>query len=307
MKVLVFGKDGQVGRALLAGAARFPGTLVGVGRAECDLADVHAIAATVERVHPDAIVNAAAYTAVDRAESEAEVCFAINAAAPAAMAKEAARRGIPLIHYSTDYVFDGARQGPYVEEDATGPLNVYGASKLRGEEAIAASGARFAVLRTSWVYGNDGSNFLNTIVRLGASRPELRVVDDQHGSPTSAPAIAQATLRILRGGAEFPSGVYHMTAGGDTTWAGFAAEIFVRLADGGGPQPRVMPIPTEAYPTPAKRPKNSVLSNAKFERTFGFGLPEWREQLGDVLRARATGATGATGNVSSGGENQFKQ
>jgi dTDP-4-dehydrorhamnose reductase len=286
MKVLIFGKDGQVGRALVARAKDLDGEVVALGRADCDLADAGAVSKAVDRVGPDAIVNAAAYTAVDKAESEREVCFAVNAAAPGAMARAAARRGIPLIHYSTDYVFDGGKSGDYVEEDATGPLNVYGASKLRGEEAIAESGARCAVLRTSWVYSNDGHNFLNTMLRLGATRPELRVVDDQRGSPTSAGAIAEATLRILREKADFPAGVYHMTAEGATSWCGFAGAIFAGTAGEGGMGPRLIPIATEEYPTPARRPRNSVLANGKFERTFGFRLPEWRAQLGAVLAAR---------------------
>ncbi len=283
MRVLLFGSNGQVGQAVL-GRHAFGDALVAVTRQDCDLTNSESVRALVRRVHPEIILNAAAYTAVDKAESDRDTCFAVNARAPLAMATEAALVGARLIHYSTDYVFDGSKTTPYLEQDATGPRNVYGASKLEGEQGIQAAGCAYAVLRTSWVYSNQGNNFLKTMLRLGAERPELRVVADQRGAPTSAGAIAEATLRLLAADAPWEDGVFHMTAGGSTTWHGFAQAIFDRA---GGPQPSLVPIPSTDYPTPAARPANSVLSNEKFARTFGFRLPEWEQQLDAVLAERS--------------------
>jgi dTDP-4-dehydrorhamnose reductase len=266
------------------------------------------------------IVNAAAYTAVDKAESDRERCFAVNATAPAAMAAEAAALGAKLVHYSTDYVFDGnktdgnktdgSKPTPYVEEDPTGPRNVYGASKLAGEQGIADAGGEFLILRTSWVYSNHGTNFLKTMLRLRGERPELRIVADQHGAPTSADAIAEATVRILKNAGagqdsagqgsagQWVSGLWHMTAGGATTWYGFAEAIFARAE---GPTPTLIPIATADYPTPAARPANSVLSNDKFAGSFGFRLPDWEQQLGAVMAARVTaGATDSSSEIHAG-------
>ncbi len=288
MRVLLFGSNGQVGHALLArerdGLTWMPAT-----RSDCDLADAASVRRVIEDAQPDAIVNAAAYTAVDKAESECELCYAVNAHAPAAMAETAAALGARLIHYSTDYVFDGTKPTPYAEEDPTGPRNAYGASKLAGEQAILATSANAAILRTSWVYSNHGANFLKTMLRLGGERPELRIVADQHGAPTSADAIAEATLRLL----EQPAipGVYHMTAAGETTWFGFARAIF---AAAGGAAPRLIPIATSDYPTPAARPANSLLDNSRFERTFGFRLRDWNDQLDAVMAARPTAAATAS-------------
>lgn len=252
----------------------------------------------VRRVRPDVIVNAAAYTAVDKAESDRERCFAVNATAPAAMAAEAAALGAKLVHYSTDYVFDGSKRTPYVEEDPTGPRNVYGASKLAGERAIAEAGGEFLILRTSWVYSNHGANFLKTMLRLRAERPELRIVADQHGAPTSADAIAQATVRLLTGNEAWMSGLFHMTAAGVTTWHGFAKAIFARA---GGPTLSLVPIATTDYPTPAARPANSVLSNDKFAGTFGFRLPDWEQQLEAVMAARVSAeATDSSSEIHAG-------
>jgi dTDP-4-dehydrorhamnose reductase len=285
MRLLLFGANGQVGRAL-RGRGALGNELTVATRQDCDLTDAESVRLLVRRVRPEVIVNAAAYTAVDKAESDREICFAVNAAAPRAMAEEAAALGAKLVHYSTDYVFDGMKATPYVEEDATGPRNVYGASKLAGEEGIAGAGGVFILLRTSWVYSNHGANFLKTMLRLRAERPELRIVADQHGAPTSADAIATATMRILTnaGAGEWTSGVYHMTAGGATSWYGFAKAIFARA---GAPTPALVPIETAEYPTPAARPANSVLSNEKFAAHFGFRLPEWEEQLDAVMAARA--------------------
>jgi dTDP-4-dehydrorhamnose reductase len=283
MRVLVTGRDGQVGREI-AGRQAAGLELVMAGRAECDLSQPEAIRRLVRSTAPEVIVNAAAYTAVDQAEKERDLCFAVNAAAPGILAEEAARLGALLVHYSTDYVFDGCKTEPYVETDPVHPLGVYGRSKAAGEQAVAAAGGRWLVLRTSWVYAAQGKNFLRTMLRLAQERPELRVVDDQSGSPTSAAAIAAATERLVRQygarSCSVPSGIYHMTAGGSTTWCGFARAIFAAAA---GPQPLLIPIATADYPTPAKRPANSVLSNQKFERAFGFRLPPWPQQLAEVL------------------------
>lgn len=285
MRVLLFGGNGQVGHALHAHAP-FAEQLVVVTRRDCDLADADSLRKLVRRVQPDIIVNAAAYTAVDKAESDRECCFAVNATAPAVLAAEATALGARLVHYSTDYVFDGSKMTPYVEEDPTGPRNIYGASKLAGEEGIAKAGGKFLILRTSWVYGNHGANFLKTMLRLRSERPELRIVADQHGAPTTADVIADATIRILKsaGTAKWVSGVFHMTAAGATTWYEFAKAIFARAE---GPMPSLVPIATADYPTPAARPANSVLSNDKFAASFGFRLPNWEQQLDAVMAARA--------------------
>jgi dTDP-4-dehydrorhamnose reductase len=223
---------------------------------------------------------------VDKAESDRETCFSVNATAPAVMAAEAAALGAKLVHYSTDYVFDGSKTTPYVEEDPTSPLNIYGASKLAGEQGIAEAGCEFLILRTSWVYSNYGANFVSTMLRLRTERPELRIVADQHGAPTSANAIAEATLRILNyvDTGCWVNGVCHMTAAGATTWYGFAKAIFARTA---GPVPSIVPVGTADYPTPAIRPANSILSNDKFAENFGFRLPDWEQQLDAVIAARA--------------------
>ena len=280
MRILVTGKNGQVGSEL-SGLYRSLGDVVVTGREECDLSSEQSIRDTVRQVKPAVIINAGAYTAVDLAEKERDLCFAINAAAPRVLAEEAARLDALLIHYSTDYVFDGEKSEPYLESDPINPVNVYGASKA----AIAEVAGRFLVLRTSWVYAAQGKNFLRTMLRLGAERSELRVVDDQLGAPTSAAAIATATARLAEQYADHPeaAGIYHMTAAGSTSWCGFARAIF---AAGVLPtQPRVQPIPSSDYPTPARRPANSVLANDKFAHTFGFRLPSWQQQLDQVLAA----------------------
>lgn len=280
MRILITGKDGQVGGefALLY---RSRGDVVLAGRDECDLANPQSIRDLVRRVKPSIIINPAAYTAVDQAEREPELCYAVNAAAPRVLAEEAASLGALLVHYSTDYVFDGEKPQPYLESDPIKPVSVYGASKAAGEAAIAETASRYLVLRTSWVYRGQGKNFLRTMLRLGAERPELRVVDDQIGAPTSAAAIAAATARVVEQHPDPPSGIYHMTAAGSTSWCGFAREIF-----GSGvleKPPQVQAIASSEYPTPAKRPANSVLSNDKFAHIFGFRLAPWQQQLEAVL------------------------
>lgn len=280
--ILLTGVTGQVGGALRPMLERF-GPVVAPARAELDLADPDAIRRMVHLVNPGLIVNAGAHTAVDKAESETDLAMAINGAAPGVLAEEAKKIGAPLVHYSTDYVFDGAKPRGYAETDRVDPLNAYGRTKLAGERAIEAAGGAYLIFRTSWVYGLTGRNFLLTIRRLAAERNELRIVDDQTGSPTWSQAIADGTVRVLEqrwGGArpdlDGAGGLYHMTASGSTTWCRFARVI---LKETGKTGVKVRGIPTIDYPTPATRPARSVLNNAKFRRSFGFTLPSWRDQL----------------------------
>jgi len=281
--ILVTGAAGQVGFELVRVLAPH-GDIVATDRATLDLASADAIVAAVRGARPNLIVNAGAYTAADRAEDERAQAHAVNAVAPGVLAEEARRLGAVLIHYSTDYVFDGARTSPYPEDAPTGPLNVYGATKLAGEDAIAAVGAHAVVLRTSWVYGTRGRNFLLTIRRLASEREELRIVADQRGVPNWSRVLAEATARIVAGGlaplAE-RAGLYHMSSTGDASWHEFASAIV-----GGSGRPRVVPITTAEYPLPARRPPYGVLGTARFEATFGFALPDWRDAL---ARCSATG------------------
>lgn len=289
-RVLIVGATGQVGLEL---QRSFAGTnpLVALGREGLDLGVPAQIREVLERVRPDVILNAAAYTAVDRAESERELAHAINGRAPRLLAEEAARTNALLVHYSTDYVFNGRKEEPWTEDDATGPLNVYGASKLAGEEAIRQVGGRYLIFRTSWVYGPQGKNFLFTMLRLARERHELTVVNDQVGAPTTSIELARATRSIVDGvlagkygdPAEW-AGVYHMTCAGYTTWCGFAQTIFQRAgALLEGDRPRVVPIPSRDFPTPARRPENSVLSNARLKERFGVQLASWETALDEVI------------------------
>ncbi|MEW6688989.1 MAG: dTDP-4-dehydrorhamnose reductase [Pseudomonadota bacterium] len=280
MKILLTGKNGQVGSALERALAPV-GELMAFDRSGLDLRDPKSIEAGIRNAKPAVIVNAAAYTGVDRAETERETAFAVNATAVGILAQEAGKLGALLIHFSTDYVFDGEKAGAYTEEDAPNPINLYGASKLAGERAVAASGCRHLVFRTSWVYAAEGRNFLRAILEASQTKPELRVVDDQHGAPTSANAIALAIVRILKEEnlREKASGLYHLSAAGETTWYGFAKELLSRR----GLDVPVVPVSSAEYATPAKRPKMSLLDNSKFVHTFGFSLPHWREQLAAVL------------------------
>jgi len=283
--ILVTGVGGQVGFELLR-TLQALGTVIAVDRARLDLSDLDAVRRFVRDLQPSMIVNPAAYTAVDLAETNVAASMRLNAETPGVLAEEAARCGAALIHYSTDYVFDGAKQGAYVEDDATNPQNVYGRSKLAGEQAIAAVGCPHVILRTSWVYGRRGKNFLLTMLKLGAERPELRVVADQVGAPTWANTIAAATAHIVAQGLaagsidwwQRRSGVYHLTCGGETSWFGFARAIFESSASS-HVAPTLVPIPAAEYPVPAKRPANSVLSNEKLQRVFGLRLPAWDEAL----------------------------
>lgn len=283
--ILLLGASGQVGSELAAVLAPF-GPIVAPARADLDLADTAAIRAAVRGCRPRLIVNAAADTAVDGAESAWERALAINATAPAVLADEAKRVGAALVHYSTDYVFDGEGGRPYREDDPVRPVNAYGRSKLAGEQAIAASGVRHLIFRTAWVYGRRGRNFLLTIERLAGERDELRIVADQTGAPTPAPLIAAATALVLaatRHGDGWDAlaergGLYHLTAAGETTWCGFAEAIVAALpAAADGRRARVVPIATAEYPTPARRPAYSVLANDRLAAAFGLRLPDWRD------------------------------
>ena len=281
---LVTGANGQLGFEL---ARLLPplGDVVAADRSRLDLADADAVVAAVRGSRPDVIVNAGAYTAVDLAEKEPDRAAAVNARAPGILAEEAKRIGAVLIHYSTDYVFDGARTSPYPESAATAPLNVYGATKLDGERAIGAVGGAALVFRTSWVYGLRGKNFLLTIRRLAAERDELRIVADQIGVPNWCRTLAEATVRIA-GAGPAPladrAGLYHLSATGAASWHDFARAIVGDVAT-----PRIVPIATAEYPLPARRPTYGVLDTARFESTFGFALPDWRDVLARCLASPA--------------------
>jgi len=285
--ILLTGADGQIGWRLRSALAPL-GRVASLTRAELDLGDEGAVRSLVRELHPSLIVNAAAYTAVDLAERERDAAFRINAHAPRVLAEEARDLGALLVHYSTDYVFDGTKGTPYREDDPTAPLGAYGESKRAGEEAVEAVGGAYLVLRTSWIYDVRGRNFLLTMRRLMRERREVRVVDDQVGAPTWAAAVADATARIAAHGLPSwdaaRSGIYHLSAAGETSWHGFASGI--RALD---PRPEelvcdsVVPIPTRDFPTPAARPAYSVLSNDRVASAFGLRLPGWREQLGAAL------------------------
>lgn len=276
--LLIFGRTGQVALELarLAPDARF------LGRDEADLADPAACAASILAARPAAVINAAAYTAVDRAESDQGTARLVNAEAPGAMARACAELGIPLVHVSTDYVFDGSGTAARAENAPTGPLGVYGQTKLDGERLIAAAGGQWAVMRTSWVFSAHGTNFVRTMRRLGAERGRLTIVADQVGGPTPAADIAAALLAMARAMIADPSkgGIYHFAGAPDVSWADFAREIFARS----GLSPQVVDIPTSAYPTPARRPLNSRLDCSAISRDFGIPRPDWREGLDRVIQ-----------------------
>ncbi|MFZ0312412.1 MAG: dTDP-4-dehydrorhamnose reductase [Candidatus Korobacteraceae bacterium] len=297
LRLLITGANGQVGWHLQRTLAPM-GEVMAIDIQEVDLTDLSAVARTVRDFAPNIVVNAAAYTAVDKAESAPELARAINVAAPAKIAEECARTGALLVHYSTDYVYDGSKPAPYEESDATGPLSVYGQTKLDGDQAIMASGCAHIILRTTWVYDIRGKNFLRTVLRLAREKEELRMVGDQYGAPTWARGLAEATTIILARLLErksatksWQSGMFHLTASGQTSWAGFAQAILEDYEDllewpaetgefgGELKAKRVVAITTEQYQTPARRPRNSVLSNAKIQAAFGIALPDWRSQL----------------------------
>ncbi|WP_187969887.1 dTDP-4-dehydrorhamnose reductase [Aquibium microcysteis] len=279
MKLLVFGRTGQVAREL---AGRCPPGMKAtfLGREQADLSVPEGCAAAVRAARPDAVVNAAAWTAVDAAEADEALATLVNGTAPGAMARACAELGIPLLHLSTDYVFDGSGTRPFGPDDQTNPLNAYGRSKLAGEDAIRASGARHLVLRTSWVVSAHGTNFVRTMLRLGRERETVKVVADQIGGPTPAAAIAEALLsaaRDMAAGAE--GGTHHFAGAPDTSWAGFARAIMAAA----GLSCRVEDIPTSAYPTAARRPLNSRLDCARFEKDFGVAQPDWRKSLAEIV------------------------
>jgi dTDP-4-dehydrorhamnose reductase len=286
MKLLVLGAGGQVGHELVRFAWPSGCVVVAFKHAELEIADRGAVAAAIERERPDIVINAAAYTAVDRAESEREAAWAGNCIGPGNLAIACAAVAIPLIHISTDYVFDGSKSGPYREDDPVAPLGVYGASKEAGDRAVREAWSEHVILRTAWVYGAHGHNFVKTMLRLAADRPRLRVVADQIGSPTSAGDIAAAIAFIvaqLQGGNR-RWGTYHFAGGGAVTWHGFAEAIFELAAPWRGAPPVIDAITTADYPTPAKRPANSVLDCARIGEAFSIVPRPWRDQLADVIR-----------------------
>ena len=293
MKILLLGKNGQVGWELQRSLAPL-GELVALGSRtednpvldgrvlQADFLQPQALAETVQRVRPDVIVNAAAYTAVDKAQGEPEKARRVNATAVGVLAQEATRLGAALVHYSTDYVFDGSDERPWREDDATAPLNVYGQTKLEGEQLIRQHVARHLIFRTSWVYAARGGNFAKTMLRLGQEKSALTVINDQHGAPTGAELIADVTALTMRRLMQDAAcaGLYHLVAGGETTWHGYASHVLERARQAGVPiqvpADAIRPVPTSAFPTPAARPANSRLATERLRQTFGIHLPDWR-------------------------------
>ena len=287
MKILLLGQHGQVSRELQA-SLQGQGELSVRGREQLDLAQPDQIRQQVRELRPELIINAAAYTAVDQAESEPELAFAINAVAPGVLAEEAAALGAPLIHYSTDYVYDGSKSAPYIESDPTNPLGVYGQSKLAGERALQAVGGEYLILRTSWVYSLHGRNFLLTMQRLLQERDELKVVADQIGAPTWAGSIASTTAQLIqhwRDGQAGPWGLYHLSAKGETSWFGFASAIAEQLRAAGQNAGQLLPIPSSDYPTPAQRPLNSRLDCSRLQHDWQVQLSDWHSALLECLRS----------------------
>jgi dTDP-4-dehydrorhamnose reductase len=294
VKILLFGRNGQVGWELQRSLAPL-GDVVALGSKSehglCgDFTDPEGLARTVEAVRPDVIVNAAAHTAVDRAESEPELARAINAVAPGVLAQAARRVGASLVHYSTDYVFDGSGSRAWREEDAPAPLNVYGRSKLEGEQRIAQALPRHLILRTSWVYAARGGNFAKTMLGLARAREQLTVIDDQFGAPTGADLLADVTVHALRAlmADAGKAGIYHVAAAGETSWNGYARFVLGQAQERGdtlkAAPDRVLPVPSSAFPTPARRPHNSRLDTAKFRATFGLALPAWQPGVARMLQ-----------------------
>lgn len=287
MRIVVTGKEGQVSRSVAVNGPAMGLEVVAVGRPELDLTDPAGVFPALAAARPDAIISAAAYTAVDRAETEPDLAYRVNAAGAGAVAAAAARLGVPLLHLSTDYVFDGSKSGPYVESDATRPISVYGASKLEGERRVAEAHADHAIFRTAWIYSPYGANFLKTMLRLGETRERISVVADQRGCPTSAGDIATALLivaqRMIEDGSGTYRGIFHLTAAGQASWAEFAETIFDVAHDGGRSPVDVIPITSAEYPSPVRRPSNSTLSGEKLERTFGIVLPDWRTSTRGVV------------------------
>ena len=289
MRIVVTGREGQVVRSLVERAVAQDAAIIPLGRPEFDLtAGADEIEVAIAAVSPDIIVSAAAYTQVDKAETEPDLAFAVNEAGPRALARAARNLSVPLIHLSTDYVFDGSKMSPYVESDEPNPTGAYGASKLAGEQAVLSEHDNSAVLRTAWVYSPFGSNFVKTMMRLAADRDEVSVVADQYGNPTSALDIADGILRVasnltIRSDVSL-RGIFHMTGAGEASWAQFAEAVFAASANAGGPTATVKPISTSDYPTPARRPANSRLDSSKLAEVHGVALPAWHTSLTPVVK-----------------------
>jgi dTDP-4-dehydrorhamnose reductase len=286
--ILVFGAGGQLGQEISAYAAIRNFDLVAAKRSDADILNSGAVAQLIERAAPRLVVNCAAYTAVDKAESEKDAAAAVNIKGAAVVAREAATANVPIVHLSTDYVFDGAKRGAYVESDPIAPLSVYGRTKAEGEAEVCAAAPRHIILRTAWVYGRFGHNFLKTVLRLSRERPELRVVGDQRGCPTATHDIAAAIFAIdktLAARVPIEWGVYHFAGNGATSWYGFAREIIAIQADSSGHRPRLTEIATSDYPTPAQRPLNSELDSDRFAKAFGYRAAPWRERVAETVAA----------------------
>ena len=283
--ILLFGAGGQLGRELSAAVAGAGVSFIGVTREDVDIADAKALEVAIARACPSMLINAAAYTDVDRAEREPDTAWLVNSTGPERLAAAAARHDLPLVHISTDYVFDGRKEGAYAEDDPTAPLSVYGCSKVAGEDAVRRLAPRHLILRTAWLYSAHGKNFLRTILRLAGERDELRVVADQIGSPTSANDLAEAITAILPAllSANAPYGTYHLAGDGETSRHGFAQHIVDEQAPSTNRRPAVIQIASADYPVLARRPTNSVLDSSLFARTFGIRLPHWRQSVSRTL------------------------
>jgi dTDP-4-dehydrorhamnose reductase len=293
MRILVTGRNGQVAQALLDRAGQFPEISVeALGRPQLDLENPATIYPALAQVRPDAIINAAAYTAVDKAESEPLRAFAVNRDGAAAVAAAACRLGVPLMHLSTDYVFSGEKETAYVETDETGPAGVYGKSKLAGEMAVRAAHPDAMIIRTSWIYSPFGRNFFKTILRLAGEKTELRVVADQYGNPTSALDLAETVLSIVPRISEGAGAVFHLAGSGSTSWFGLAQQVLEASRRLGGPTAEVMPISTAEYQTAARRPANSRLDTSAFKERFGLALPDWRTGVGATVSQIILGRNG---------------
>lgn len=289
MRLLIAGWQGQIARGLVEAAPACPDVRAcAVGRAALDICEARSIERALSQIEPSVVINSAAYTAVDKAETDVERAFALNRDGARMLAEAAAKRGIPIIHMSTDYVFDGSKADPYVEDDETAPATVFGRSKLEGEAVVRTANPRHVILRTAWIYSPTGRNFVKSMLEQAASRDRVRVVDDQRGSPTYAPHLVAAILDVARQlsgrkGADGPWGIYNAAGTGTTTWRSFAEEVFRRSAALGGPVAEVEPIASADYPTPAPRPANSQLDCSKLERTFGLRLPAWQEGVAECV------------------------
>jgi dTDP-4-dehydrorhamnose reductase len=290
MRLLIAGWQGQVARGLVEAAPACADVKAcAVGRAALDICEARSIARALAHIEPSVVINSAAYTAVDKAESDAERAFALNRDGAGMLAEAAAKRGVPIIHISTDYVYDGAKATAYVEDDATAPVTVFGRSKLEGEEAVRRANPRHVILRTSWIFSPAGRNFVKTMLAQASEQDRVRVVADQHGNPTYAPHLVAAILELARQisarkGDDGPWGVYHAAGAGTTTWAGFAEEVFRASRTHGGPAADVDPIASADYPTPARRLANARLDCTKLERTFGMSLPDWRIGVDECVK-----------------------